>query len=65
MAPMIVTFKIAGLLVENFVLKVKKTNFTLAALAAEVAVVTGYNEDEIEIVTFRRAKKVGRRYLVA
>jgi hypothetical protein len=43
---------------------VKKSNFTDAAMRTEIAVVTGYGEEDVTIVHFERAKKVGRRYVI-
>lgn len=64
MTPMFVTFIVAGRLYENYLLRVKKSNFTDAAMRTEIAVVTGYGEEDVTIVHFERAKKVGRRYVI-
>lgn len=61
MTPMFVTFKLNGQLYENYLLRVKKTNFTPAALKNEIETVTGFKG--VEVIKFKKAIKKGRRYV--
>lgn len=62
MTPMFVTFELNGQIFKNYLLKVKKTNFTDAALKNEIETVTGFAD--VKVISFKRAKKVGRRYVL-
>ena len=62
MTPMFVTFELNGTLFEDFLLHVKKTNFTDAAMEEEVKRVVG--KQDVKVIDFKRARKVGRRYVV-
>lgn len=61
MTPMFVTFELNGELYENYLIRVKKTAFTKAAMKTEVEVVTGFTN--VKVIDFKRARKVGRRYV--
>lgn len=62
MTPVFVTFELNGEVYENYLLYVKKTAFTAAAMKNEVEQVTGYTE--VKVIDFKRARKVGRRYVI-
>lgn len=62
MTPVFVTFELNGEVYENYLLHVKKTAFTVAALKDEVEFVTGHRN--VKVIDFKRAKKVGRRYVI-